>query len=359
MNQEHGHSFVAELGSVREPVDLSLVEVMTNAERILVEQGYKISQRTDSMVVGERRERSSLFRSVVVYSAVAVKPRPEGGVWITLKGNDREGVRKRQAEWRRWAENLPKVETANEGDKPEEELSRLKKRRPKSKAAQRRGGNSQDRKTDTQGKDQPHIEEVNPSAPQVEEEIDSDSGAWATATPWERNPRVAPGKSSADIDAAEKRYDKDIVHPPDPEQDHSGSDAEEPKTSNHDKVDVGNSDGESYEKEGAEMAKDLTDLIERVEAFEERLGVRLEGLFAKADEYEIRVNGEVHARNGNKLSKDITIVVTAHDTAGRVIGVQGRSVFADDFFGFEAFTRSLEHVEDIQPAKIRVYPEVR
>lgn len=356
MNQERGHSLVAELGSVREPVDLSLVEVMTNAERILVEQGYKISQQTDSMVVGERRERSSLFRSVVVYLAVAVKPRPEGGVWITLKGNDREGVRKRQAEWRRWADNLPKVEASGEGDKPEEELSRLKKRKTRAKAARRRSDNSQDRKTDTQGKQQPHAEEMNPSARQVEEKIDSDSGAWVTAAPWEHNSRVAPGKSSAEIDAAEKRFDESISSP-DPEQDPSESEME---SDVQDKLDAGDSGRARHEKENTPMARknDLTDLIERVEAFEERLGVRLEGLFAKVTRDDrFVINGELHARNGKKLARELKVVGTAYDSRGRVIDVNDRSFFADEFFGFEAFTMTLSY-EDIPPARIRVYPAI-
>lgn len=211
MNQERGHSLVAKLGSVREPVNLSLAEVMTNAERILVEQGYKVSQRTDTMVVGERRKRSSLFRSVVLYLAVVVRFRPKGGVWITLKGDDREGVRKRQAEWRRWAENLPKVETADEGDEPEEELSRSKKKKLRAKTARRRVEDSQNRETDTQSRNQPHVSEVNPSAQQVGQEAGGDSRAWTTATPWKQNPRVAAGKSSAEIHTAKKLQRKNAM----------------------------------------------------------------------------------------------------------------------------------------------------
>jgi hypothetical protein len=34
-------------------------------------------------------------------------PQPEGGVQVKIRGNDEEGIRERQAEWREWVESLP------------------------------------------------------------------------------------------------------------------------------------------------------------------------------------------------------------------------------------------------------------
>lgn len=142
---------------------------------------------------------------------------------------------------------------------------------------------------------------------------------------------------------------------PDPEQDPSDSEVE---ADSQDKLDAGDSDRIPHEKENMPMAskKDLTDLIERVEAFEERLGVRLEGLFAKMeDDGELRINGELHARNGTGLEDDIEVTVTAYDSTGRVISVADLFFNSDSFFGFEAFTSYLDF-DDIEPAKLRVYP---
>ena len=47
--------------------------------------------------------------------------------------------------------------------------------------------------------------------------------------------------------------------------------------------------------EGRLANKDITNLIERLEAFEDHLGVSLEGLFAQIQEpRSLKVNGEVH-----------------------------------------------------------------
>src|SRR5215210_9086947 len=96
---------------------------------------------------------------------------------------------------------------------------------------------------------------------------------------------------------------------------------------------------------------DVSNLIERVETFEDRLGVRLEGLFAKADDDgDIRVFGELHARNAAELDQDVEVVVTVYDSSGRVIGVDETNFYSDSFFGFEAFS-SLLLLESIRPAR--------
>ncbi len=205
-----------ELGAVREPVDLSLVEGVVEAERVLVEQGYKVSQRTDTMVVGERRKRRGLFGGIALYLAVIVRPRPEGGVWIKISGNDREGVRTRQVEWRRWSESLPKVKVGERGDESvTEELTRSKIT-SRAKAARRKMDNSWDGETDIQNRDRPHVSKVESSTRRAGEEVNGDPGAWVSATPWKRNPKVAPGKSSTEMNAAKKLFDEDILRPPAP-----------------------------------------------------------------------------------------------------------------------------------------------
>ncbi len=108
--------------------------------------------------------------------------------------------------------------------------------------------------------------------------------------------------------------------------------------------------------------RDVTDLIERLEAFEDRLGVSLEGLFAKLSDrgygrIYIKVNGELHLREGAELKQHLRVVATIHDLSGRVLDVADTILDHDSFYGFEAFSLSIE-VGDNQPAKIRVYPKV-
>lgn len=103
--------------------------------------------------------------------------------------------------------------------------------------------------------------------------------------------------------------------------------------------------------------KDITDLIERLEAFEDRLGVSLEGLFADLTERGyIHINGELHLREGTELNQDIEVVATVYDSSGRVLDVQDAGFYADSFFGFEAFSLFME-VGNRRPARIRVYPK--
>lgn len=109
--------------------------------------------------------------------------------------------------------------------------------------------------------------------------------------------------------------------------------------------------------------RDITDLIERLEAFEDRLGVSLEGLFAKTsdrgyDRTHIHVNGELHLREGAELKENLEVVAIAYDSSGRVLDVEDIGFWADSFFGFEAFSLFMD-VDDTQLTKIRVYPKVR
>jgi len=103
--------------------------------------------------------------------------------------------------------------------------------------------------------------------------------------------------------------------------------------------------------------KDISDRLERVPAFEERAGVRLEALFAEMEDEFLSVNGELHAREGNQLSANIELVVTAHDAQGRVLKMETASFDRESFFQFEPFSVALEGLPS-PPARIRIYPKL-
>ncbi len=105
---------------------------------------------------------------------------------------------------------------------------------------------------------------------------------------------------------------------------------------------------------------DVTDLIERLEVFEEKAGVFLDALAAtlmfehsNKGEYEIEVFGELHPVNGTELNSDLDIVVVAYDKQGRVM--QSRSTYVDQskFFGLEIFQIWVPHLLS-KPSKIRI-----
>lgn len=112
--------------------------------------------------------------------------------------------------------------------------------------------------------------------------------------------------------------------------------------------------------------RDITNMLERLEAFEDRVGVTLEALFATMSErdeydntYEIRVKGELHPQEGTELARDVDVVVATYDTTGRVIDSSEAWFDADSFFGFEIFSERLTIDEGIPVAKVRIYPKAR
>lgn len=102
---------------------------------------------------------------------------------------------------------------------------------------------------------------------------------------------------------------------------------------------------------------DVTHLIERLEAFEERMGVRLEALFAHVDEYgNLTVRGEIHPRDGATIKEDIAVEMGAYDSAGRLVARDRDYIDADKFFGFQVFGENAE-LPIRELSKIRVYPK--
>lgn len=81
---------------------------------------------------------------------------------------------------------------------------------------------------------------------------------------------------------------------------------------------------------------DITNLIERLEAFEDRLGVRLESLSAKFEQYDdtgfVKVLGELHPQSGTTLQKDIELIVAAYDSSSRIVGTGSTYLEASGFF---------------------------
>ena len=163
-----------ELGRVREPVALSPGEALSSAAALLVRQGYEVTQRTETALTVVRRQQEGMFGHSLPNLTVAVRPLPDGGLEIKLRGNDREGVQARQVELARWAEGLPKV---GSGRQDREQGAAPGATSPSSAEVQPKG--------------LPSEAEVGPG---VARAAPDDVGGWAAAASWDRRPPVAAGK---------------------------------------------------------------------------------------------------------------------------------------------------------------------
>jgi hypothetical protein len=99
-----------ELASVKAIVDLSPQEALRSAQAFLTLQGYRVVQRTEESLTVNRRQDEATSEPPSLNLTVVAQPQPQGGVRIRVRGNDREGVQARQAEWKQWADGLPKKE---------------------------------------------------------------------------------------------------------------------------------------------------------------------------------------------------------------------------------------------------------
>ena len=108
--------------------------------------------------------------------------------------------------------------------------------------------------------------------------------------------------------------------------------------------------------------------IERLELFEEKLGIKFDKLFAEfspsytlvcgAGKYKsIIINGEVHPHNGLEIEQNIRLIISAHDRSGRVLNSESVDVEASKFWGFDTFMVDMYIYSSPElVTKIRIYP---
>ena len=106
------------------------------------------------------------------------------------------------------------------------------------------------------------------------------------------------------------------------------------------------------------LAKSLFNKIERLEAFEERLGVRFENISVKVNNNGwVTVFFELHT-NSTTLENIIRIECIAYDTDSQILEVEYNRAYPDTFFGFQVFR--FHFAEDgiaNKINKLRLYPK--
>lgn len=108
--------------------------------------------------------------------------------------------------------------------------------------------------------------------------------------------------------------------------------------------------------------EDVTELIERLEAFEDRLGVRLDSVGAQLepmydDLIHLVLRGELHPANGTTIDNNLELIVAAYDSTSKIVGTSSQYIDASSFFGLETFEVTVQlYVSTI--SRIRIYPKL-
>jgi len=110
----------------------------------------------------------------------------------------------------------------------------------------------------------------------------------------------------------------------------------------------------------AQLEKNLLKCTERLEAFEERLGVSIQNISTRIENHLNWFNlfCELHAVSGTTINEDIKIECVLYDKDGLVIDQEDKWINSKKFFGFELITIAFQK-EGIaeRVSKIRIYPK--
>ncbi len=109
-----------------------------------------------------------------------------------------------------------------------------------------------------------------------------------------------------------------------------------------------------------QLEKSLLNKIERLEAFEERLGVCFENISIKitSDENRFTLFCELHSDSGTTINDSFYVECVLYDSSASIIGKTESYIYDKDFFGFELIEMNFQ--EDFianSVNKIRLYPK--
>jgi len=114
------------------------------------------------------------------------------------------------------------------------------------------------------------------------------------------------------------------------------------------------------------IEKALLSKVERLEAFEEKAGIRFENIsvtIQKGDEYLDEVVNfylEAHPINGTTIDKTIEVQIILYDQQNFILGSDFTYLIPDRFFGFELVNLVFREEGIIDRInKIRIFPKTR
>lgn len=101
--------------------------------------------------------------------------------------------------------------------------------------------------------------------------------------------------------------------------------------------------------------------VEQIEAFEERLNIRIDNISIKLeDTNNMKVFCEVFPSTGSTIVDDINIVCILYDKQGSIFDKQEAHIYSEDFYGFEVidfcfWNDKTNFSKEI--GKVRIYPK--
>ena len=103
------------------------------------------------------------------------------------------------------------------------------------------------------------------------------------------------------------------------------------------------------------MSRDLTHKVERLELFEEKLEVILQGISVFAEDQYISICGELLSAKGTGISSNIRIYFAIYDMLDRVVKHAYKIIDKECFLGLETFVVNIFNVDIDNISKIRIY----
>lgn len=103
---------------------------------------------------------------------------------------------------------------------------------------------------------------------------------------------------------------------------------------------------------------DLSNKIERIEAFEEKFAVRIESASVWFDdEWDgVSVLFELHPKSGTTIPMNLRVVAAVYNGRGQIITASEQLYSSEEFWGFAIGDLELGEIPLSEISKIRVYP---
>lgn len=108
---------------------------------------------------------------------------------------------------------------------------------------------------------------------------------------------------------------------------------------------------------------DITHLVERLESFENKLGIAVNGIRVTIsddcdhdNEYSMRVTGEVLSLGDDPLDDSIELTVAVYAPSGSILKVDSHYIDNDNFLGFDVFELNM-YLDSNDIQKVLVFPK--
>ena len=104
------------------------------------------------------------------------------------------------------------------------------------------------------------------------------------------------------------------------------------------------------------IVKQFKNKVERNESMENKNGIRLEGISFIVSEKQLEVLFDVYSNEGETVEEKIEIKCVLYDRDGDILGVESRTIYPEDFTGYDCVKIYFSDVETRRIEKIKILP---